>query len=162
MIVDMFEVLAYRDKLEDPNKAERAINRSPVTKRMTKRMRQQSYGDQVKNFKTMNRRDQVAEVNKLSKDMVKGKLRLGSLLRNVRTQDWSQFDRKEWDNLQALAKTDIFDFEDKLRGFLRDKLRKKNISVTDTPIGSRSIKNLSHINSPAFMSDSKSRKTDSE
>lgn len=56
----------------------------------------------TRNFEDLRLSDQMKQVNQMGDEMMEGKLKLGQLLRMVRSQDWQKLDRKEWESIQSL------------------------------------------------------------
>lgn len=90
----LFEAFSLKDRLNNPATAQAAIRTSPVAKVLQKKNKRHS-----KKFEDLRTHDQVMQVDRMTDEIVRGKLKLGQLMRTVRSQDWSKFDRTEWNTV---------------------------------------------------------------
>ena len=76
--------------------------------------------------------EQISQVNKMAVEIIKGKLKLGQLLRSVRSQDWSKIDRNEWEAIQQLAKSGLINLPYEQARYIRSHVaRNESVATPD-------------------------------
>lgn len=73
-------------------------------------------------FEDLKTHQQMASIDKFNEEIVRGKLKIGQLMRNTRRQNWQKLKKEDWDQMLTLHRGQILKLKDEQLHFIRDKL----------------------------------------